>query len=924
MPQYPTLYLKGTLNGWGLDTPFQPIDEHQLQASVVFPADRHQFKIADLNGSEEWTFAADDIKAVNISLNQKLSLIPTQGIGNDLVLEPKQSGRYLLTLDFSTASPSLSVKPAMADTASLLTQSKFDHLITSQSGPIPAKSLPSTAKILPLDELFEALAIKSETPFPFVFGDNLDGYYEGTTHSALGTARYRHHQGWYLGGFASSIGNAFNDKTQAQYACLMPYGIEHHYENASKDGLSLIAGQRLAALNVESTSSEMLALFPELNLNPSYCQVEALEDCLLISVDPDICPEGSLSFIAISANQSFRAQTLNERDSNVSDNVLSGSQNIQIKLSSETTTNRFTAYFAFSNNKTDAIQQAQNAALEHAELKHQNAVFEFLTKNYFWCDDLEYNRAVMWARLASRTFVNKELGTGIWAGLPWFKDCWGRDTFIALPGTSLVNGEFDEARDIITNFASMQLDDLKDKNHGRIPNRVTSETNIIYNTTDGTPWMIREIFEYINYSGDTQFAQQMLPIIEHFIVGVEKHYLDDDGLMRHRDPDTWMDAKINGQIPWSPRGPKANDIEALWFESLQVANQLAKWNGDHALAEHCQTLANKVKASFIDKFWDSESMCLADYLKQDDVKDISIRPNQLMTLTIPTSQALIPEYIGQHIVKNSVEHLLFPWGICSLQQEHPEFHPYHDNRPEHHKDAAYHNGTIWGWNAGFTVGALTRYQQQDLAYQLSKNLAHQILYQGHRGTMSENLDAYQASATSVIQSGTYAQAWSVSEFARNTQQDYLGFTPQLSRSTIKLCPSLPSTWKRLSARLPFGDNNALHVDVEQAEKTKFSFEFERPQPEVQFIVKLRGQEYEVGIEADVIDGSIEIEWYPESGQMKCNRDGVKTRLKPLAPVTLLEGLTFAQPNPALSHRALEEENYLLNKRSAEKLCIAKD
>ncbi|MEF1260135.1 hypothetical protein QTO16_14625 [Vibrio harveyi] len=89
-------------------------------------------------------------------------------------------------------------------------------------------------------------------------------------------------------------------------------------------------------------------------------------------------------------------------------------------------------------------------------------------------------------------------------------------------------------------------------------------------------------------------------------------------------------------------------------------------------------------------------------------------------------------------------------------------------------------------------------------------------------------------------------------------------------------------------------------------------------------MKLRGQEYEVGIEADVIDGSIEIEWYPESGQMKCNRDGVKTRLKPLAPVTLLEGLTFTQPNPALSHRALEEENYLLNKRSAEKLCIARD
>ncbi|WP_236534424.1 amylo-alpha-1,6-glucosidase [Vibrio vulnificus] len=84
----------------------------------------------------------------------------------------------------------------------------------------------------------------------------------------------------------------------------------------------------------------------------------------------------------------------------------------------------------------------------------------------------------------------------------WFKDCWGRDTFIALSGTSLINGLFDEAKAIISNFASMQKSDLDDVNHGRIPNRVTSKTNIIYNTTDGTPWMIREIMEYLHYSGD--------------------------------------------------------------------------------------------------------------------------------------------------------------------------------------------------------------------------------------------------------------------------------------------------------------------------------------------------------------------------------------------------------------------------------------
>ncbi len=93
----------------------------------------------------------------------------------------------------------------------------------------------------------------------------------------------------------------------------------------------------------------------------------------------------------------------------------------------------------------------------------------------------------MWSKAAGKVFVSREFGTGIWAGLPWFKDCWGRDSFIALPGITLANGDFEDAKDIITNFASMQQKEKGDVNYGRIPNRVSSATNIIYNTTDGTP-----------------------------------------------------------------------------------------------------------------------------------------------------------------------------------------------------------------------------------------------------------------------------------------------------------------------------------------------------------------------------------------------------------------------------------------------------
>ncbi|GAL02554.1 glycogen debranching enzyme [Photobacterium aphoticum] len=246
--------------------------------------------------------------------------------------------------------------------------------------------------------------------------------------------------------------------------------------------------------------------------------------------------------------------------------------------------------------------------------------------------------------------------------------------------------------------------------------------------------------------------------------------------MTHRDPDTWMDAKLEGRLPWSARGDRANDIQALWYTSLLVAVELAKLTGDEANAERYCVMAEQVKASFQLMFWDTDSQLLADRLHADNRRDLQVRTNQLMTLTVPFDNSLLDKTVGAKVVKNAVSELLFPWGITSLSQHDPIFHPYHANREEYHKDAAYHNGTIWGWNAGFTVSSLVEYGYADFAYQLTQNLAEQILYIGHRGTMSENLDAFLNAEGKVTTSGTYAQAWSVSEFTRNGYQDYMALS----------------------------------------------------------------------------------------------------------------------------------------------------
>jgi glycogen debranching enzyme len=287
-------------------------------------------------------------------------------------------------------------------------------------------------------------------------------------------------------------------------------------------------------------------------------------------------------------------------------------------------------------------------------------------------------------------------------------------------------------------------------------------------------------------------------------------------LLSHDSADTWMDARIDNKQPWSTRGPRAVDIQALWYTALQTGAALATQAGDDAKAREWQELAAKVRRSFLSAFWDGSTM--ADRLRDDGSRDNKVRPNQLMLVSIPFDD-FVPPLVQAKVTRNAVSQLLYPYGIASLSQDDIYFHPRHENPAFHHKDAAYHQGTIWGWNAGFTVTALNKFGYQDLAWPLTQNLGRQILELGTLGTMSELLDALPDAAGKLHPSGTYAQSWSVAEYARNGYQDYVGFRPDLTANTLAFTPAIPSGWKSFYAVLPFGASDTVEVDFKRAGTT---------------------------------------------------------------------------------------------------------
>jgi hypothetical protein len=419
-----------------------------------------------------------------------------------------------------------------------------------------------------------------------------------------------------------------------------------------------------------------------------------------------------------------------------------------------------------------------------------------------------FNKALAWARLAMDALVMNQTGYGIYAGLPWFNNYWGRDTFISFPGAVLVTGEFSEARQILKSFAAFQDTDPDSPTYGRIPNRITTQS-VIYNTADGTPWFIRELYEYFRYTADSSLIRELYPVVRISIDGALQNFTDGNYFLTHADADTWMDA-VGPDGPWSPRGNRAVDIQYLWYRQLTDGAAIAALNGDPESAQKWREIAEKLIENFNRMFVDPVTNLIHDRLKEDGTPDTKVRPNQIFAFDLIDN-----DEVRRLSLRSVLGELTYPWGVASLSLNDTSFHPYHHYAPYYVQDAAYHNGIVWTWLIGRVIEAAVRYNLQDVVYEVTENMVSQILDRGAVGTFSELLDAFpREGETEPRLSGTFTQAWNLAEFLRSAYQDYLGLHPDLPSRTLYIKPKLPAAFGRTEAIFPFG-NESIRIIYDQ-------------------------------------------------------------------------------------------------------------
>ena len=379
--------------------------------------------------------------------------------------------------------------------------------------------------------------------------------------------------------------------------------------------------------------------------------------------------------------------------------------------------------------------------------------------------------------LASDQFLTYRESTKmmtVLAGLPWFTD-WGRDTMIAFTGLTLCTKRFKEAEEILLTFARYIR-------HGIVPNMFPDDNMPpLYNTVDASLWYFYAVYQYLHYNpaaeAEAFVKEQIFPHLKEIISAYEKGtdfsiYMEDDGLIHAGsglDQITWMDVRVGDWVA-TPRHGKPVEINALWYNALRIMESLCEKFDEDASAY--RTRAEQVKESFNAKFWDSANQCLFDVV-DDDEPDDHIRPNQVYAVSLPFS--LLPEEQEKAVVALVEKELFVGCGLRSLAPDHPDYHGIYCGALAK-RDAAYHQGTAWGFLLGGFFSAYMKVNHHSSsaaanAVHMLEPVRKHLSDSGCIGSISEIFDGDAPHNPR----GCYAQAWSVGEVLRCYCEDILPY-----------------------------------------------------------------------------------------------------------------------------------------------------
>lgn len=368
---------------------------------------------------------------------------------------------------------------------------------------------------------------------------------------------------------------------------------------------------------------------------------------------------------------------------------------------------------------------------------------------------------------AEQFIMHKKDTTDIIAGFPWYNSD-TRQTFISLPGLHYALNDSQNYRRVLNTY-------LKHLNNGFFPDQI-NEKIPNYNSADTSLWFIWAVQQYFKeYPKPKEiwksYGNAIKQILEAYKSSSNKNISTTrEGLIYAEKKNialSWMNSKIN-ETPVVQREGMPVEINALWFNAICFALDLANMANDQDFIEMWKDMVKKVGIAFNKTFWNEGHEHLADVVKNGQT-DWSVRPNMVIAVSLDYSP--LSKEQQKSVLSVAKRKLLTKRGLRTLSPDHIRYKG-SVNGDSNMRETTIHQGTVWPWLIQFFVeGYLKIHKNGGLPFikQLMENFEEEMA-EHCIGSMSEMYDGnppHQAK-------GAISQAWSVAAviYATHLIQNY--------------------------------------------------------------------------------------------------------------------------------------------------------
>ncbi|HEX8968190.1 MAG TPA: glycogen debranching N-terminal domain-containing protein, partial [Chloroflexota bacterium] len=408
------------------------------------------------------------------------------------------------------------------------------------------------------------------------------------------------------------------------------------------------------------------------------------------------------------------------------------------------------------------------------------------------------------------------------AGIPWFAVPFGRDSLVTATQTLSLHPAIAQGTlRFLARHQGSRIHRLRGEEPGKILHEIRPgalgevSESIYYGSIDSTPLFLMALGEYLTWTGDLDFAREILPQAEAALSWIEAYGDPDrDGFVeadrypaRGLGSQAWKDSpdSVHHRDGRLARAPTAlAEVQAYVFGAHRHMARIYGLLGDSARARTQRAAADRVRGLFLDR------LAMADDEGAFWAMGLDADKQRIETITSNPGHALWCGLLRDDDARQAVRRLMAPdmssgWGIRTLSSRASTFNP-----------MSYHNGSVWPHDNALIALGMKRAGADAAACSVASSVFEAAL--SFPGSRLPELwcgftrDERHRSVPAQYPVGCSPQAWA-SGSAFMLLQALLGLDADASEGVVRLRPQLPTWLGRISYRRMLVAGSRIDFDV---------------------------------------------------------------------------------------------------------------